>query len=354
MRLSHPPKLLAVFFASMLLIVLNFRFIHLPAESQPAAATAQPEQEIGAGLALTGPEEQAAEASPIFEATERPTTPVEPEPPASSPAQEIPQAETALSDPALETTQAEPAPAEAEVMAAGAEAAIAEAESVPAGAEALIADAEAVEAGDSFSEVETAGIVPETEAGAPATGFGLLDPTVTDAQPIPASTAGLDQFVQQVANGNEAEVRGVYVEGTLALPIVKQPSNDVGYVSMENGTATLFQNPLKYGVVGLLAHNFLSGNLFYKLKAGQEIVLVYGAGRLRRYQVTNSANFERLTRSNLRSNFQEIETGATFTADEVFERFYKGDHHITLQTCIERDGIWNWGVRFIVAEPVEP
>jgi hypothetical protein len=37
--------------------------------------------------------------------------------------------------------------------------------------------------------------------------------------------------------------------------------------------------------------------------------------------------------------------------EEVFYDFYSGDPHLTLQTCIEKDGDWSWGVRFILAEP---
>jgi hypothetical protein len=46
-------------------------------------------------------------------------------------------------------------------------------------------------------------------------------------------------------------VRGVYVPGFLALPVVQQPSGSSGYVSRKAETATQFQLAARYNVIGL-------------------------------------------------------------------------------------------------------
>lgn len=163
----------------------------------------------------------------------------------------------------------------------------------------------------------------------------------------------LDEFIQQVTDGQTDALRGVYAAGVMALRIVPQPDGDVAFISEEDGTATHFQSAAIYGVVGLLAHNFLSGALFHDLTLDQEVTLIYGGGRLENYRISRIVDFERMTISDLQSDFRSLVTDKISSVEDVFFDFYSGDPHLTLQTCIEKDGIWNWGVRFIVAEPVD-
>jgi hypothetical protein len=154
-----------------------------------------------------------------------------------------------------------------------------------------------------------------------------------------------------VKDGQPGNLTGVYVEGLFALKVVSQPAGDVGFVSTDPGTATQFQLTSE-GVVGLLAHNVLDGAKFLDLKPGQDISLIYGDGSVRRYQVEGLREFQRLDRSNLQSDFIETQTDARMTSQQVFDWFYQGDPHLTLQTCIAKDGLLDWGVRFIVARPL--
>jgi hypothetical protein len=162
----------------------------------------------------------------------------------------------------------------------------------------------------------------------------------------------LEEFARQVSNGRDGVLTGVYVAGVMALKVLQQPDGDASFISAEDGTATQFQSSTFYGVVGLLAHNFLSGRYFQELNPSQKVTLIYGDGSLENYRITDIANFERLVQGDLRSNFRDLATDAEWTVDEVFNQFYTGDRHLTLQTCIEKDGVWNWGVQFIVADPV--
>ncbi len=174
---------------------------------------------------------------------------------------------------------------------------------------------------------------------------------------LPASQAAdqqsisFDSFVQQVKDGQPDVLTGVYVEGLFALKVVPQPTGDVGFVSTDPGTTTQFQLT-SAGVTGLLAHNVLDGAKFLDLKPGQEIRLVDGDGSIHRYQVEDLRDFQRLDRSDLQSDFIDTQTGTKLTSQQVFDVFYQGDPHLTLQTCIAKDGLLDWGVRFIVARPL--
>jgi hypothetical protein len=165
--------------------------------------------------------------------------------------------------------------------------------------------------------------------------------------------AEFDQFLHQVFNGDGKTITGVYVEGIFSLRVIQQPQDDVAYVSNEFGTATQFQSPAFYGVVGLLAHNYLSGRHFLNLTPGLEIRLVYGDGAYRRYRVVGFADFERLTRFDVRSDFRDLHTQAILTSREMFDRFYRGENFLTLQTCLEGEGISNWGIRMVSAMPID-
>ena len=59
----------------------------------------------------------------------------------------------------------------------------------------------------------------------------------TSRQQLPS----LNNFVDSLINGQSNTLRGVYVPGFLALPIVQQPRGNTGFVSEKPGTATQFQ-----------------------------------------------------------------------------------------------------------------
>jgi hypothetical protein len=163
----------------------------------------------------------------------------------------------------------------------------------------------------------------------------------------------LQKFINQVTDGQSEVVRGVFVPGVLTLPVVQQPHKNPAYVSEEYDTVTQFQSADKYGVTGLLAHNYLSGELFYNIAINQEVVIVMGDGATRRYRVTGIYRFKKLSPDNLRSNLIDLSDGKTQTTSQVFSRFYRGDHKVTFQTCLEGEGKLNWGLTFIVAVPIE-
>lgn len=188
------------------------------------------------------------------------------------------------------------------------------------------------------------------------TGLNWL-PFAPPAEQVHWSVTDLDSesfraFVASLTDGRKDVVRGVYVDGVLALPIVEQPAGETAYVSEDPGVITLFGSAASYDITGLLAHNYLAGALFYQLQVGQEVRVVYGDGAYRRYQVTEVQQYQKLQPNNLRSELVHLADGRQYATAEVFDRFYAGDHHVTFQTCLEQNGLSNWGLTFIVAAPI--
>lgn len=181
----------------------------------------------------------------------------------------------------------------------------------------------------------------------------ISDPSLDRVLPdIPEFSLDLERFIDQVSGGTpETELSGVHVPGILALRVIQQPRDDTTYVSPEWGIATQFKNAAVYGVTGLLAHNYLSGELFYELELGQVINLVFRNGETRPYQVTDIERYQKLEPGSLRSDLVELSSRKRFTTNQVFKRYYTGGDHVTLQTCLAGEGISNWGLIFIVAVP---
>lgn len=189
----------------------------------------------------------------------------------------------------------------------------------------------------------------------PISAAGLAEQRLPAAQrrpPAAAQTqaAELVEFSRRVVNGKAGALCGVYDAGVLALRVVQQPEGDAAFISDEDGTATQFQKADSYGAVGLLAHNTLAGRDFFKITAGQELILIECDGRAEPYRVAQIADYQRLTLGDLRSDFLSLDTNERQTADQVFDKFYQRPHQLTLQTCIRRGEEASWGVRFVVAD----
>jgi hypothetical protein len=158
-------------------------------------------------------------------------------------------------------------------------------------------------------------------------------------------------FFEGVQNGQSGVLRGVYVPGVLALPIVQQPVGHPGFVSQTDGEITQFSMASEVGNVGLLAHNFLSGEVFSNLSPGQEVRLIYGDGAVEYFVVDQILQYQALQPYSPYSDFRDMETDITISAEELFREVYRGERHVTFQTCIEANGNSSWGRLFIIAQP---
>lgn len=179
----------------------------------------------------------------------------------------------------------------------------------------------------------------------------LVLPTQTGATP---GKPPFDRFVEQVKNGNSSQIVGVYVENVLALRVVQQPTSNPAFVSNIKGTATQFL--LAYtvaGNIGLLAHNYLSGGLFFQLKPGDVVQIVYGDGAVWDYEVGDIQEYQALNPNSPTSDFVNLTTGETLSANDLFNRIYSGQHHLAFQTCIRRDNLDTWGRLFVIAPPYQ-
>ncbi len=146
--------------------------------------------------------------------------------------------------------------------------------------------------------------------------------------------------------------RSVAVDDALVFPIVQQPQGEPNYVSTNNGELTLFASASQYGNIGLLAHNYLSGKSFAHLSVGQEIRLQYDDGNSEYFVVSEILQYQALDPENPFSSFQNINNkNEILTAQQMFERVYEGDRHLTFQTCIAKYGESSWGRLFVVAVP---
>ena len=159
----------------------------------------------------------------------------------------------------------------------------------------------------------------------------------------------LGTFIQSVGNGDAHTVRGVYINGLFASPVVQQPANDSSFVSTMPDTLTQFSLPSAYGNIGLLAHDFLAGAYFSQLSTGQVVQVIYGNGRIENFIVTQIEQYQATDPTSLYSKFIDLNSQQVLSSTELFKKVYTGPTHVTFQTCIEKNGNSSWGRLFVIA-----
>jgi len=162
----------------------------------------------------------------------------------------------------------------------------------------------------------------------------------------------INDFVSTVTDGETGVIRGVYSEDNFGLQIIQQPNGKAGFVSTIEGVVTQFSMPNKYGITGLLAHNYLSGRHFSDLEIGDKVKLVYGDGDIKEYQIADIQRYQALQPNLPNSQFLNLSTGEKLSASQLFKRVYTGNHHLTFQTCIQEGSEDSWGRLFIIANPI--
>ena len=148
-------------------------------------------------------------------------------------------------------------------------------------------------------------------------------------------------------------LRSVHVDNVLDLPVIQQPIDKPYYVSDRDGEVTQFAMVEKYGSIGLLAHNTLSGKHFSQIEVGQEIHLTYENGRVDDFVVTQLLHFQALEPESVSSSFRNLHKNEILTAGDMFNRAYVGEKRLVFQTCIEAQGNVSWGRLFVIALPKE-
>lgn len=174
------------------------------------------------------------------------------------------------------------------------------------------------------------------------------------AQGSSSTVPPLGDFVAALKDGQPQQIVGVYVANLLALRVVQQPSNDSTFVSSAPGAATQFGLAAQYGTVGLLAHNYLSGELFFSLSVGQEVDVIYGDGSLARYSVLALRHFQALKPLDPASDFIDLDnqSGTRISNNNLFQDIYAAGSRVVFQTCILANGNPSWGRLFVIATPI--
>ncbi len=183
------------------------------------------------------------------------------------------------------------------------------------------------------------------------TGFFLNPHPIQAVDPDDSNLSDFERFSESIQNGEADVLRGVYVPNLLALPVVQQPADQPFYVSGREGEATQFSMVSRYGNIGLLAHNTLSGRFFSQMAIGQEVRLVYGAGRIEYFVIKDVLRFQALQPESVTSSFRNLDKDEVLSAGEVFNRAYVGERRLVFQTCIAAHGNSSWGRLFIIAMP---
>lgn len=132
--------------------------------------------------------------------------------------------------------------------------------------------------------------------------------------------------------------------GLLRLTIAPQ-NGDPMAVTIAPDQVTLYETAYDAGVIGLLAHNYLAGEVFYQLEPGDRLYLNHTA-----YQVRQVIQYQTLNPY----EFLDLETGRVLTGEEAIRAIYldQADGTLVLQTCLEKYGDPDWGLTFWIAEAV--
>ena len=162
----------------------------------------------------------------------------------------------------------------------------------------------------------------------------------------------ISEFRKTVKNGNSGAVTGIFAEDRFALKVVQQPAGQPAYVSTTKDIVTEFSIASDYGTLGLMAHNYLAGENFFQLQPGDIIQVVYGDGNIQKYAIYDVQRYQALQPNSPRSQFVDLDTNEKLTATQLFKRIYMGEHHLTLQTCIQQGSEDSWGRLFLLAEPI--
>jgi hypothetical protein len=189
---------------------------------------------------------------------------------------------------------------------------------------------------------------PASSAGAPS-----FNPTPTPSPtPTPEpSFPTLEEFISQVASGQNSAWRGLYAEGKFIARILQQPPGNYSFISLEADVLTQYMLA-EEDVVGLLAHNTHAGQYYFLLSLEDQFYLIADNATTQLYQVHQIDRYQALQPNSNTSDYRNLQTGEILTTAQIFARYYMGDPHVTLQTCIAQNGQANWGRLFVVARPV--
>jgi hypothetical protein len=186
-----------------------------------------------------------------------------------------------------------------------------------------------------------------------------LWPTSFQTDQLPTSDEGGIQnvdfatFLEEITTGEADRITGLFVPGFGGFYVVQQSDGAYGSISPAEGVLTQFMRPASGRVIGLLAHNYAAGVWFNRFEKGDLLYVLFGDGRQEIYQLTSLEKYQALDGESSTSDFIDLKSGVTRSANQVYQMVYSGKPHLTLQTCIQKGDDLNWGRLFLVADLVE-
>jgi hypothetical protein len=186
-----------------------------------------------------------------------------------------------------------------------------------------------------------------------SSGLGTVSKAVRSTTGSPVSASSPEPVTALATQQEPSDRQSLISPGRFSLEVVGQPHDQPGYVSSVKGTVTRFDLAADYGAIGLLAHNYASGELFDDVQVGEYLFLTAGDGTRHAYQVHHILRFAALTPTDPRSDFVEIASGKRLTAGALFDRTYGVSGQLVLQTCIADESIDSMGRLFVLASPTQ-
>jgi hypothetical protein len=175
---------------------------------------------------------------------------------------------------------------------------------------------------------------------------------ILPASPVYAASnsTSLETFTASLKKTDASQLVGVFVKNIMAVTVVQQSS--ASSVSTRPETVTQFGLASKSGSIGLLAHDYLAGSSFSNLVTGTEIILIYGNGSTKKYQVSSIRKYQAISPNDAYSNFVNLDNPVkTLSSTDVFNETYGAGSNLVLQTCISKNGNSSWGRLFVIATP---
>ena len=136
-----------------------------------------------------------------------------------------------------------------------------------------------------------------------------------------------------------------------------QPTGNAAYVSPEPDKLTEFSLATKNGTLGFLAHNYLAGKEFSKLRQGDVVSVVTPQNTAQKFVVADVQEYQATKPQSEYSDFIDTKDNRRYRGADVFKEVYgnqDGRGKLVLQTCIDKDGNDSWGRLFVIAYPYMP
>lgn len=156
--------------------------------------------------------------------------------------------------------------------------------------------------------------------------------------------------------GREIVAPQFLIIGDARLSVQQQPKDNPEFVTQDSGKVSQFQPANEYGVLGIIAHNYLEGARFLKLTVDREVVMTGSElNEIQIVRIKGIYRYQALDPDSSYSEFIELGHNKKLSSSEVFLRHYVDTDQadpakVTLQTCFEIDGKSNAGRVFFEGE----